>query len=308
MRLIIGVFLSLSIATATYSSTISLSVAENTYRQAFRYEELRLYEKAYSEYYKLNKQLVLKLANQSKSISPEYLSLAISTAFRMSINNSKRQFNTFNKLIDQIKGFSETLDEINGVLAIIKQYNQQSKTPVPQSQYGHLLFARAYTQIGLSYKLLNSIAWKQYIVYPQSDILDMIHMAMLDLNQVLKFEDIPRDLIELSVKNSDISPSNRLAGYETILSEKISKLDSSSIEFQTLQRLDLKNDPVILAKSYAKRMAIQVYDVLAYYYSDRVQKTLKDQRNEYSLESILGEANKPVFEIVTKLTEKIGLK
>lgn len=271
------------------SGAVESSHDELSYRSAYRLEELRLYEQAYDGYKTVAKKLIKQHARRPLSVADT--SLLISATFRLSMANANYQFKTFNKLIDQLEGFNETTDLINDVMGLLKSHPMA----IPQSQYSHLLFARAYTQLGLSYKLLNGIAWKNYIVYPQKDILDMIDMAMLDLSQALMFQGVL------------VKPDASLADYEALASEKITALPPAGIEFQTLQRLLLSQDTAIMAKSYAKRLYQQTYEVVMYYQKKDVQDILAKAKSRTTLQEILSPSNKPIFDVTNRITKKLKL-
>jgi hypothetical protein len=285
---------------------------EAIYKKAYHYESLRMFDEAQQEYLLIAKRF-LKKYSQYKNKKRVYsmLPISISSVFRLSIVTSKKNHFSTQPLIYRMKSYDETEDLINQYLQTLIDIRNQDKTIISQQPYGLLLFARANNNLAKASTILEGIGWKNYIVYPISDLIGALDKSIEDLKKQLMFEEIPYQQIKSKHWYSLKSQRSLRKFYEKYLEQTATvfkSLDPQSKEFKTYQYISLEDNPSTLAIIHAKRYCFQSYAIINYYQSRSIQAKIKKAKKLHSLDQILSKDSEDFRQVIEEITDLIGIK
>jgi hypothetical protein len=286
-----------------------LEILEGQYRRAAALEEMRLFPEAREIYDRVADRAFEKLQNRVDSPAFDaFLPVLSSAVFRLSVVTSRDNYANVHQLALQIEDFGKVQTDTDRLIVWLQSGRR------PSGANGHslvssMLFARAYNRISWANKMLEGIAWKNYVVMPPSDIIGMVEVAVADLDQILRQEQVPSDpptgLFHWFRKNSK-TPS--YDDYSQGLAKQLVQLGDSSSELRSLRMMNLQDDPQILSRIIAKRYFYQAYEISDYRRSAKVKDILADSKSRYTLESILSSKNKALFDVMDDLVQILGIR
>jgi len=281
--------------TATPQQTIDAA-----YRDAYQVESMRILGTARAQY----KQIVESFVSQTEKgmTDDQFLQIpaAMSAAFRLSVVTARDNLSSQRALTYQLETYEDTQILIEKLL--LQVLNLRKKDQVSRIAYETLLFARAYNRIAWAYQLSTATPWKQYVVFPFTQIVAMIRLAEQDLEQVLLFQD-------LTIPPASERRNEKIVQtYTDSLSKRLSELPKEGIEYRTYQLLNQEKNPDILAQIIAKRSVYQTLWVLDTLQTPEVTKGLELMSRTYDYESSTGPNARPIFDALEKVVRSIGLK
>lgn len=272
------------------SPCFAMSKAEQMYRDAFKAENLGLYDKARLGYYQACVETLNKKEIQNTVNLTERMPVLISAAFRLGIVTSKTCFYEVHPLGYQLDMFNDADEMVQQAILLSSNLHDDYPALIPKQTYAPLFFARAYNRIGWSSKLVFAIPWKQYVVHPPTDCILILQSASDDLQAMCTIDGV---------------------NQETATSEfwvpRLKKLDKASLEFRAYQLMRIENDPEILASNFAKRYQQFVFPTITYIQSQVVKDAFDEARKNTTYQDILSKKNSPLFEVFSETPKKIGL-
>ncbi|NBV42101.1 hypothetical protein EBR96_04960 [bacterium] len=308
LAVLIGISAPLMAQTSDTSANISLKrVAirdelEIKYREGLQMEQLRLFPQARTVYLDLGRQFIKSAeAVKSRDQMVAQLPVIISAVYRLGIVTARDNYYNVHPLVYQLDSFQDTQSVIDQVLMIVGDLRRSGSVAVDRSVYEGLYFSRAYNRIGWANKLLQGTVWKNYIVYPPSDLIGMMGVAVSDLEQLLRFQELPNTLKGFPEGKE---PQQLLLDR---FSERFLSLPKDGLEYRTHRLMNSEDDPVNLAKLTTKRTYNQIYGIIDLYYTPTSQATLAAGRANNTLERILSKDNQPLFKLFDQLVAQIGI-
>ncbi|MFC1754062.1 hypothetical protein ACFL96_11840 [Thermoproteota archaeon] len=299
------------ISQAFGAASTALSM-EISYRKAHAYEQMRIYPQATDAYNKVNDQFFQVFDPEDTSTENiELLSIGASAVFRQTISNCRDYYINMHQLIDQMEGFRKTQDQIDRMLNIVRGLRGENEAAVSRNVYENLLFSRAYNRLGWATKLLEAIAWKNYIVLPLLDIFAMVDESVEDLKQYLMVVGLPYEELYPKMNKSFFSKEPEVelqVKIEEAYNEKLKTMADTSVAFKIYQLTNFEIDKQVLSKILAKRAFNQASQLIHYYESPSVRKDFVQARYAYTLDAVLSSNNAPVFKHMDEMMRIIGIR
>jgi hypothetical protein len=281
------------------------------YREAYRLEQIRTYHKARKEYLNICKNFIARYDKaQDKKLLLGDVPLAIGAVVRLSVVTGKDNYANLYQLVSQMNSYKETHKIIEKMLNIIVEYRLKNRAYVSEYVLGEVLFARAYNRIGWANKLLISIPWKNYIVFPLSDLLGMVDVAIKDLKQLLLYDGISySDAVNISSRGLLINRDTEklYLAYYDLFNNRIEVINHSSLDYKIFQKIYFKSEASSLSSVMAEKRSYQAFKLVDYYYSDFVKGVLKRARRYHDMESIIGAKNRDVFQVLDEMVSIMGI-
>ncbi len=274
--------------------------SEVRYFNALQLEQLKLFGQAKVIYSDQVKSFIKQAeGSRAKDTLIPHLPLVISAAYRLSIVNARDNYYQVHPLVHQMDSFQDVQQQLDQLIQLLGEMRRHYSHVIPRQQYESLFFARAYNRLAWANKLLVATAWKHYIVYPPSDILSMVDMAISDLDQLLQFQEFPPSLSEFSG-----DPQSVLIDR---FQDRFSPLSKEGGMYKTYSLSNGEDDPAKLSRLLAKRTINQVYATLALYRSSNTKVILEAAKQHYTLDKMLSESNQPTFKLMGDLVQTIGV-
>ena len=199
---------------------------------------------------------------------------------------------------------------LQNLIIFFLEFHELYPDLLPKTQFNSLYFARAYNRIGFANKLLQGTPWKQYIVYPPADIINLIKVSQEDLRYYLFIEGVPYERLDATKSELSFFDVTELEMEEAFLKpmqERFETLEKESSEFDTYRFSNLQDDSELLAKIKAKRNYNQSYDVIRLLETKYAKKQLDLARKRYTFDSILSEENNDFFMLINKVADTVGI-
>lgn len=274
--------------------------SEVRYFNALQLEQLKLFGQAKAIYLDQVRSFIKQAdGTRAKDTLIPQLPLVISAAYRLSIVTARDNYYQVHPLVHQMDSFQDVQQNLDQLIQLLGEMRRYYSHVIPRQQYESLFFARAYNRLAWANKLLVATAWKQYIVYPPSDILLMVDMAMSDLDQLLQFQEFPPTLAEFTG-----DPQSTLVDR---FQDRLGPLSKESGIFKTYALSNGEDDPAKLTRLLAKRTIHQVYATLSLYRSPSSKVILESAKQHYTLDKLLSESNQPTFKLMGDLVQTIGV-
>jgi hypothetical protein len=283
---------------------------ESRYRQAHRFETNRFYDKARTSYYRITKTFTRRSSRLTTTNIVEQAPLIISAGFRLGIATSKTTYYEMHPLSHQIELFKSTDKMLQNLIIFFSEFHEEYPELLPKTQFNSLYFARAYNRIGFANKLLQGTPWKQYIVYPPADIINLIKVSKDDLRYYLFIEGVPferQDAKRSALSFFDDTDLEMDEAFLDPMSDRFKVLEKNSSEFDTYRFSNLEDDPNLLTKIKAKRNYNQAYDVIRLLEDKQSKKLLELGRKRYTYDSILAEENNEFFMLINRVADTVGI-
>lgn len=309
LRIVLLFLLAISPLVAS-PNTDSESLYESRYRQAYQLESDRFFDRARTQYYRITKTFTRRSSRLTTQNIVEQAPLIISAGFRLGIATSKTAYYEMHPLSHQIELFKATDTMLQNLIVFFSEFNELYPNLLPKAQFNSLYFARAYNRIGFANKLLQGTAWKQYIVYPPSDIINLIKVSQEDLRYYLFIEGVPYERLDATNSALSFFDNTELEMDEAFLAPmkaRFEKLEKTSSEFSTYRFSNLQDDPELLAKIKAKRNYNQAYDVIRLLESKYAKKQLELGRKRYTYSAILSPENNDFFMLINNVADTVGI-
>lgn len=292
------------------SETDSDVLYETRYRQAHRFESNRFFDRARANYFRITKTFTRRSSRLTTQNIVEQAPLIISAGFRLGISTSKTAYYEMHPLSHQIELFKATDTMLQNLIIFFSEFHEEYPDLLPKTQFNSLYFARAYNRIGFANKLLQGTPWKQYIVYPPADIINLVKVSKDDLRYYLFIEGVPYERLDETKSALSFFQDTDLemdAAFLAPMQARFKGLEKKSSEFDTYRFSNLQDDPELLAKIKAKRNYNQAYDVIRLLESRSAQKQLDLGRKRYTFSSILSEDNNDFFMLINKVADTVGI-
>ncbi|RAP32854.1 hypothetical protein DID75_03805 [Candidatus Marinamargulisbacteria bacterium SCGC AG-410-N11] len=300
-------FFSITLNGSTNSFSASLESCQFQYEDSFRFESNQLYSKAYSKYLSNHKHLVKLIKSSDKDQIQSLMPLLISNTYRLGASVRKMTFNYMNPLYKQL----DFIDNYNQcVETIIAQVMLQESINGKSELLSLLYFSRALNHITWSYKLLNAIAWKQYVVYPTNEILNMLGFAMKDFQRVCSIFDIQYSDYEFGSENGWLTNKSDQDFYsiQQDLEHLFINDNDNRMYLETLQFIYNSTDLNTISEMELSRFYNEICQTLFYFNSNKVNSILRSAKKYHSYDEIMGSKNKPLFYLFEELAMILNLK
>ena len=143
---------------------------ENQYREIFYDESNRIYADSRSKYLSLLND-ILSLSEFNADIYP----VLFATAYRLNIATVKDNIFNVHQLSYQTDTFQLAIEKSNKVIQLLTKHKRDSDYDAQHLVFSSLIFSRAYVKIAYIYKIIVGIFWKDYMIYPPSEIINVIN-------------------------------------------------------------------------------------------------------------------------------------
>jgi len=286
------------------NTPVSTQQYESYYRFSHQLEVSYLYGQANVHYDTLIRKLTTGREKNDIKIPRELMPLAIASAYRQSVVVAKENFSSSNKLIDEIRDFEAVNQNIDFILENITKINSQSESPIPKEAYACLFFARAYNRIAWSHKLLQSVAWKNYIVTPLDDIRGMLQQSQRDLNRFLELEGM-NTLILANPQDSEAALIEKTTQFYI---KNSAAWTGDNPVWACYRYAFFETDKAALAKTFAKRNIGQAAAAAQYLGTDFAVKALDEAGHPMSVDQIIGQSREGIFLVSAKLVDLMGYR
>lgn len=305
------------------AAVLSKKGLEADLREAYRFERLRLLVEAKKRYQEISRRALDALESDPSAADVEtYYPVAVASIFRLSLITGRNNYANMYQLVHQVQGFDEVQDRANQALVISNDLHDRYPQLVPASAYAYLMWARGLNRLAWAEKLLESIPWKNYMVYPVADISTMFEMGRKDIVSAMVYEN-------MIVSHSDSSTSHHWwqgiqgkfhrsrqtpshAEIEASLKKRLKNLPQNSMDTRILALCNLevdwsseKTDPSVVL---SKRYYYQGLAVLDLFRDKKTLAALERGRYAYTMESLMSEHNRGLFEFGDHVVRLMGAR
>jgi hypothetical protein len=265
------------------------------YQKGRSREQLSAYMGAAAAYKDILKQSLLIINNGQKS-SEDILSVmpfAISSGYRLGLITQWINAENAEKLYEQLQSYKDAQDDIEKILTSIANLEIDRGINIPNRQYNHLYYARAYIRLSWASALINGNAWKRYFIYMPADAVLMINASMQDLKKMFANYSVTDPIKDNDAdrKVEQFSAWLRTAPREEQLTLKLSFFNP---QLETM------------GESIRKNVTSKAREVLVLYSSPQLQNSLATAKDFRSIDEYTGDAGKPLFYAVAELQKAIG--
>lgn len=292
------------------SSSETEAPYENRYRQAHRFETNRFFDKARTSYFRITKTFTRRSSRLTTANIVNQAPIIISSGFRLGVSTSKAAYYEMHPLSHQIELFKATDKMLQNLIIFFSEFHEEYPELLPKTQFNSLYFARAYNRIGFANKLLQGTPWKQYIVYPPADIINLIKVSKEDLRYYLFIEGVPyerQDATQSALSFFDDEALEMDEAFLAPMKARFETIEKASSEYDTYRFTNLQDDPELLTKIKAKRNYNQAYDVIRLLETRYAKKQLDEARKRYTFSSILSEDNNDFFTLINNVADTVGI-
>jgi hypothetical protein len=294
--------------------SFKVSYAQNMsvlYKEAYKLEKMRTYNESRTQYLKICQSFINSYdsAPNKKALLLE-LPLAIGATCRLSIVTGKDNYANLYQLVSQMASYKETHQIIERMINIIVEYRLARKASISKYVEGELLFARAYNRIAWANKLLISIPWKNYIVFPVNDLLGMVNVAIKDLTQQLDYDGISYEAaVRISsrglMRNRDLQKLYK--AYYAQFFNRFKKMKKGSLDYKIYKKIYMSANDQELAQAVVENKTTNSFLLVDYYYSDFVKGVLRKARTYHDMESILSSKERGVFQVFDEMVSILDI-
>ncbi|RAP37685.1 hypothetical protein DID80_03955 [Candidatus Marinamargulisbacteria bacterium SCGC AAA071-K20] len=206
-------------------------------------------------------------------------------------------------LYDQVQILRNILQQIDSSILFLKT----KPDLVNKESIGFLFYARGFTKLYLSKQLLNAIVWKQYIVQPTRDIINLVASAEKDLKQSTSHFGIDYDKISktfftdnlLLINDSNIKKSKPY-GH---ISKKMKTLIQEPSKLKTFSLIVQVDTPTLVSPKVSELITNHIFKTLYFLNSNRVKSILSRAENFVTYEEITSKENRPLFGVIDQTVE-----
>ncbi|MFT5171543.1 MAG: hypothetical protein ACI9BD_001320 [Candidatus Marinamargulisbacteria bacterium] len=290
--------------------------AETQYKEALSLEKLFLFKQAREVYIGIFDRFQ-KQVESNPEASLDMLPVAASAVFRLGIVTARDNFYNPYPLMDQLIHFEVAHNRIEKLLIQIEGFRVSHPDQLADFQFNSLFFARAFNRLGWASRLLQGTPWKNYVVFPISDVLNMMQIAVLDLERLLANEGLHYNRQKSFVGKISLWFQQRIlnrtmpssyAGYRAKIKDRLATMPESSIVYKSMVLTNNETDRDLLSRISAKRYFYQANELIGYYYSSSVQRSLASSRSFQTMDQIVSPRNRRLFSIVERMIADMQIK
>ena len=224
-----------------------------------------------------------------------YSILTASSFYYAYYSIQKVHYDTLN-MYDQVETLRAVINQLNTAILFLRNKKELNS----KQSISLLFYARGFTKLYLSKQLLHAIIWKQYIVQPPRDIINLVESAEKDLKLSAKqlgvnYDEISKKVFSdnlLFVNTSNIKKSKT---YHHIL-DKLNKLDASQLK--TFSLIIQTDETKQITTKISELITSHIYKTIYFLNSKRVKNILQNSETFITYEEITSKENRPLFSAI----------
>lgn len=223
------------------------------------------------------------------------LTMAVISVNQVNVRPLLTQMKSFESLLNRIEVMIDAIDSVRPLIA-----------PRQAAYYmAELYQMRGIVRIHWVERIQIGIAWKDYIVYPQQNMIDMLNHARKDIERSQEYwQNVWPELDRLIPIFSKKNLLDYNEAYRHIL-KQINDLDED-VRLVLLREWDQTFQSTDIAEQLTQRF-IRQQEIIISMNSTHFRRRLQDAKNRYTLQDILSNENRPFFTLVSDLADKSEL-
>lgn len=248
--------------------------------------------------------LETKVLTSAQIEQDPYLSIYIASSFYYAFYTVKRiHFETLT-LYDQVEQLRKALSILDRTIIFLRKENI-----VTDENLSLLFYARGFTKLYLSKQLLNAIVWKQYIVQPPRDIINLVESAKKDLHHSsylfgLAYNDISNKFFSDNILLINDTSIHKSKPYNFLL-EKAQLYKNKKVTTTTFMLVTQEDNQERLASTVSRFYTNYVFKTIFFLESSRVIGLISRAEQYVTYDEITSKENRPLFNIIDRAVDLV---